>query len=519
MYASLLRNIALSAGLAAACLLGPGDGTAQPARRGPATDFRFDSAFAVDPPDPVHWEPPPGGFLEDGRYSARVSDGGSEIFLTFGTEFSGAFLDRSSWQSDAFILSYHEQLLAAELSDFSDRGISRIVSAASARLDQRFSLPAIERRILLDEVSRSTGNATRTFVNYSWRFPHPDSPIIEFVVSVSTVIQPGAPIPEITAEQLGFLASLEALPLDVSPDRSIPLGARRLDAIAEGHDALWVTDDETGTLHRVDPQTSGIAASIPVGSGPHSIAITEHAVWVTSHNDDSIARIDPVDNSIRATAGVPTGPHQIVDHSSGLWLVADASCLIAEIDRDTARPTGSPLGFGEVRRSLSGRRERLWGILGQRVGRCTDLSITMAESDTGGLYVFERFKGVLSRIDTGPDVEPVETKTEIGGFLITQGNLWGVDDLDAEGNVYRIDIGSGRVLATIEGGRVSGTPVYGGGMVWVAREGENSIIRIDPATNSIIGSPIPVDSPAGMIAVDDGIWVAGAGNIVHIPFE
>jgi len=519
MARSRLRNAALTLALAAGGVFGAGDTGAQAQDTGATTDFRFDSAFALAHPDLAHWQPPPGGFLQDGRYTARTPADGKEIFLTIGTEYSGALLKWPEWQNDAFILSYHEQLLESELAGLRERGVDRAVATSSAKLDRRFSLPAIERRVLLNEVSASTGRATRTLVNYSWRFPHPSSPILELVVSISTVIDVGAPALDITADQLGFLASLKALPLDTAPDISVPLTGRRLDAIARGHSALWVTDGAANFLARIDPETREEIARLPVGAGPHSIEVTEKAVWVTNHNDDSIMRVDPLDNRVAVTASVPIGPHQILSHGSRLWLAADASCLITEIDPETAQPKGEPLSLGSVRRSLSGRRERLWGILGQRVGRCTDLSVTMAKADDGALYAFERFKGTLTRIDAAAGARAIETQAEIGGFLVTKNDLWGIDDLDEHGKVYRIDVQSGEILAEIEGGRVSGTPIAAGGRIWVARERENSVIRIDPTTSSITGSPIPVGGPAAMVADETGVWVAGATSVVHIPFD
>jgi YVTN family beta-propeller protein len=49
---------------------------------------------------------------------------------------------------------------------------------------------------------------------------------------------------------------------------------------------------------------------------------------------------------------------------------------------------------------------------------------------------------------------------------------------------------------------------YGAGAVWVGNWHDNSVSRIDPTTNRVVGSPIQIGFHAGNIAVGaDGVWV------------
>lgn len=50
---------------------------------------------------------------------------------------------------------------------------------------------------------------------------------------------------------------------------------------------------------------------------------------------------------------------------------------------------------------------------------------------------------------------------------------------------------------------------YGAGAAWVGNWHDNSVFRIDPATNRVVGSPIPIGSHhAGNLAVGvGGVWV------------
>ncbi len=53
-------------------------------------------------------------------------------------------------------------------------------------------------------------------------------------------------------------------------------------AVAVGSGAVWVADDQGGTVSRIDPRT-GRVITFPVGPYPRNIAVGEGAVWVTVH--------------------------------------------------------------------------------------------------------------------------------------------------------------------------------------------------------------------------------------------
>ena len=46
------------------------------------------------------------------------------------------------------------------------------------------------------------------------------------------------------------------------------------------------------------------------------------------------------------------------------------------------------------------------------------------------------------------------------------------------------------------------------GSVWVVNSGSSTVTRIDPATNRVAGSPIPVGrNPIGITATEGAVWV------------
>jgi streptogramin lyase len=489
-----------------------------PGSRAAATDrFTFVSAFAIDPPDANRWEPPPGGVLPDGVYTWRRAPEGMRVALTIGPSFSPFLVDPAAWSDEEALRGYHRLLLEEE-ARAATRGLagSRRLARSSVALDERFGPPAIAREVVVEDLSPATGEVTGLLTTLSWRFRHPDSPIVEFVAEVRFRSRPGEPAPGIAAEDLSFLATLAATPLDAVVDRAIALEGDAADAIALGHGSLWVSDRSRNTLSRIDPVSGAAVASVSIGAGPHAVLATEDAVWVANHNDDTVQRIDPERNVVTATAAVPQGPHQLLSHGSQLWLACDAGCIVTRIDAGTGGTIGEPLRLGVAGRSRSGRREKLWRDLGRDPGECSDLSISMASAGAD-LLVAERFLGTIARLSPDGSVRRVDVGAELGPLLVEGADLWGIDDLARDGIVYRIDASTGRIVARIKAGRVSSAPVAAGGVVWIAREREDTLVRVDPATNRLVGRPLPVDSPSAIVSDATGLWVAGGRSVVHVP--
>jgi YVTN family beta-propeller protein len=78
-----------------------------------------------------------------------------------------------------------------------------------------------------------------------------------------------------------------------------------------------------------------------------------------------------------------------------------------------------------------------------------------------------------------------------------------------ERTVARIDLASGTVVADIPVPSEPHRVAYGAGAVWVGNWHDDSVSRIDPATNRVVGSPIPIGAHhAGNLVVGAGdLWV------------
>ena len=81
----------------------------------------------------------------------------------------------------------------------------------------------------------------------------------------------------------------------------------------------------------------------------------------------------------------------------------------------------------------------------------------------------------------------------------------------------RVDRESRSVVARIPVGRRPGPIVPVGGHVWVADQGNGTLLRIDPGRDQVVGAPIAAGEPPLALAASGGdLWVADAqGRVVR----
>ena len=82
----------------------------------------------------------------------------------------------------------------------------------------------------------------------------------------------------------------------------------------------------------------------------------------------------------------------------------------------------------------------------------------------------------------------------------------------SDNSVARIDPATNQVVATIPVGRAPSGLAVGAGAVWVSRRSDGAVVRIDPATNRVVAT-IPVGQAPGAVTVAGGaVWVALPDN-------
>jgi streptogramin lyase len=288
---------------------------------------------------------------------------------------------------------------------------------------------------------------------------------------------------------------------DLEPGRLVMEAQLRLTPgitdVSVGAGGVWVTGSSGVT--RIDLATNQVLASIPVpGTGDHSrIAIGEGWVWVTAPElrDDgsrgNLVRIDPATSGIEATFHIG-GPITGLGIGGGsVWVTI---------------PGNGPGGLLQI--------DPTTGEVLQRV---------QVEASPGPPVYAYGFVWVAST-DSVTKIDPV-TATVVGELSVPNvqasgdGSLWGVGD---DASVVRVDPASGKVQATIPIPRAIAVSVDGP-TVWVLVaprssnptlfypvRGTAAVERIDPATNAVIGEPLPLMDlqPLALSSGDGKVWIA-----------
>jgi DNA-binding beta-propeller fold protein YncE len=142
-------------------------------------------------------------------------------------------------------------------------------------------------------------------------------------------------------------------------------------------------------------------------------------------------------------------------------------------------------------------------------------SMTVAD---GELWVLA--SGTVVRIDPATNTavgEPLRVPADAEAIAVGQGALWvagvALGDLATPGDdaVTRIDLATGRTVATIRVGRAPLDLVATPGAVWVANAGGggDGVARIDPQANRLAGRPVRTGaSPQSLAAGGGSLWVA-----------
>jgi YVTN family beta-propeller protein len=111
---------------------------------------------------------------------------------------------------------------------------------------------------------------------------------------------------------------------------TIPVGSGAL-GIAAGSSSIWVASIDTQTVDRINPATNAVIASIPMPGEPYRLVFDGSNIWVTLQGAGSIARIDPATNSVTARLAVGAGPQGIAFDGSSIWVANTRSNSLSKI--------------------------------------------------------------------------------------------------------------------------------------------------------------------------------------------
>jgi ABC-type branched-subunit amino acid transport system substrate-binding protein/streptogramin lyase len=276
--------------------------------------------------------------------------------------------------------------------------------------------------------------------------------------------------------------------------------------VTAGAGSLWVLNNGSHTVYRVDPKTGRQVDVVGVGGGtPAAITFGEGGVWVSGTRStqvgvyaDTVVEIDPATDTpsdpIQLPLPKPTdsivGGSSILAAAGAVWVV-DAVGDLVRIDpaTHTLHVTAGP-GLAGVQ----GDAQSVWAL-----GPDT---IIRVDPHTGAIV--KSF--------------PNPFGADGGGPAVGAGSVW-VSSAD-EGVLARIDPSSGAIRRRIPIPRDVDWVYFGDGRVWGVDSLDGTMVTVDPATERAASIPI-IDSPLSFVATGGKVWVVAHGptctSVVHAP--
>jgi streptogramin lyase len=226
--------------------------------------------------------------------------------------------------------------------------------------------------------------------------------------------------------------------------------------------SLWVANDGSGTLARINPRTNRVVRRTSVGHGAFLVAAGAGAVWVTNYKRGVVLRVDPRTGRVRSVRIGPE-PSDVLVAFGRVWATDWRAATLVEIHPRTVRVL---------------RRVRL--------GPDPAAELT---ARSGAIWIgFGRAATAIVRYDpTSRSVERVAVGSPSPRSFVT-----GTRDLwiqAGDNNVLHVDPVTRRVLGRLRFGR---TLAQGAAApdetLWIPDKEQNIVYRVDPRTERVIDS-------------------------------
>ena len=115
-------------------------------------------------------------------------------------------------------------------------------------------------------------------------------------------------------------------------------------AVSADDHGVWVLDDVSRTLFRVDPATDRVVGRIPLGFDPGWVAVGGGSVWVTDAGGGAVVRIDPRSDRVVGRIRVGRDPQGVVVAYGAAWVANYEDGTVSRIDLRSGAVTTIPVG-------------------------------------------------------------------------------------------------------------------------------------------------------------------------------
>ena len=298
--------------------------------------------------------------------------------------------------------------------------------------------------------------------------------LLAVVAALSGVLAPGSRNPATAGQgmaQPGSVAFIDTgtgrLTDDVTAGPSVGF-------VRSGLGSVWEMED-SGVLLQIDPRAHHVTRSIAVGVAPGDVAVGEGSVWITDKNSQTLLRVDPQYGDItriRLPASGLSNPGDgggVAVGAGSVW-VAQGLSRIARISPATGRVESS-LAVADAREVAFGDRA-VW-VASSDLGTLTKIDpstgtvVATARIGpwicciaVGGGYVWAANNDGIRKLSPyGQILGTISTPSQTGNISFGDGALWVANDV--AGTVMRIDPGTGATREYRVGHLLTGIGIQG----------------------------------------------------------
>lgn len=282
----------------------------------------------------------------------------------------------------------------------------------------------------------------------------------------------------------------------------------------------------------IDAKTNLATAAIPVGERPSEIAVEGDDVWVLHPDRSTLTHISRGSGEVTGTVGIGGAPSDLVAEKRGAWVSDALTAAVMLIERERLNPTrrvvtrarpvvASPyarvghlaIGFDSLWLASGGDViTRIDLRTGRVAGRIPGVENGRIAPGSGSIWVAgPTQESPITRIDPRRNdvVDRIPLKKfRASGIAVGGGSVW-VSDIGND-QVWRIDPVSNSPVGSIKVGLGPVGVAFGAGSVWVANSGDGTVSRIDPVTGVVVETIHVGGSPTGIAATDGEVWVTVA---------
>lgn len=295
-------------------------------------------------------------------------------------------------------------------------------------------------------------------------------------------------------------------------------------ALAVSGSFLWVANYYSNTVSKIDMSTNTVVATVPVGASPAGLAVVGAFVWVANNSSNNVSKIDTTSNTVVATVSVGSQPMGLAATTATfLWVANSGANTVSKIDVGSNTVVAT-LTVASGASALAVIGNFLWaGGSGQvqKFDTTTNASVATVAAPTaywgnsmtsvsGSLWVSGGVQ--VTKIDaTANTISATILPMESRGMAFDGLNLWVA--LYGCGQVLKIEVNTGQVMATVPVGLRPHSVAYNGTHVFVTNFGSNSVSKIDPSTATVVAT-IPVGANPAGIAFNPyygTLWVVNSG--------